>query len=106
MGDNNCDRSPSRKLTYKQEKFAQAIVDGYSQSEAYKVAYATTNMLPATIHNSAYKLMHHGEIAARISEARQVVASGLTATRIWTAGKLVDELPHGDETTDTEELTL
>ena len=80
-----------RKLTPKQEKFAQAIVDGYGQSEAYKFAYDTSNMLPATISNSAYKLVHHGEIAARISGARQAVASELMATRIWTAEKLVEE---------------
>ena len=80
-----------RKLTPKQEKFAQAIVDGHTQSEAYKLAYDTGDMLPATIHNRAYKLMRHGEIAARIAEAREAVATGLMATRIWTAEKLVDE---------------
>lgn len=80
-----------RKLTHKQEKFAQAIVDGYGQSEAYKLACDTSNMLPATVSNSAYKLVHHGEIAARISERRQVVASELMATRIWTAEKLIEE---------------
>ena len=83
--------SNNKRLTAKQEKFAQAIVDGLSQTEAYKLAYDTSDMLPATIHNSAYKLMHHGEIAARISEAREALATGLTATRIWTAEKLVDQ---------------
>ena len=78
-------------MTHKQEKFAQAIIDGCGQSEAYKLAYETSNMLPATIHNSAYKLMQHDEIAARISEAREAVATGLMATRIWTAEKLVEE---------------
>ena len=80
-----------RKLTHKQEKFAQAIIDGHGQSEAYKLAYDTSSMMPATIHNSAYKLMQHGEIAARIAEAREAVATGLMAIRIWTAEKLVDE---------------
>ena len=80
-----------RKLTAKQEKFAQAIVDGYSQSKAYKLAYDTSNMLPATIHNSAYKLMHHGEIAARISEAREAVATELLVTRKHSAESLVTE---------------
>ena len=82
----------NKRLTAKQEKFAQAIVDGHGQSEAYKAVYDTSNMQPATIHNSAYKLMNHGEIAARISGARQAVASGLMAKRIWTAEKLVDEV--------------
>ena len=79
------------RLTAKQEKFAQAIVDGHSQSEAYKLAYDTTNMLRATIHNSAYKLMHHGEIAARIAELRAPVASALVAKRIHTAESLAEE---------------
>ena len=69
--------SNNKRLTAKQEKFAQAIVDGYGQSEAYMLAYDTSDMLPATIHNSAYKLMRHGGIAARISGAREAVASEL-----------------------------
>ena len=71
----------NKRLTAKREKFAQAIVDGHTQPGAYKLAYDTSNMMPATIHNSAYKLMHHGEIAARTSEAREVAATGLMATR-------------------------
>ena len=83
--------SNNKRLTAKQEKFAQPIVDGCGQSEAYKLAYGTSNMLPATIHNNAYKLMHHGEIAARISEARETVDAELMEIRTWTAGKLVEE---------------
>ena len=83
--------SNNKRLTAKQEMFAQAIVDGHTQSEAYKLAYDTSNMLPATVHNSANKLMCHGEIAARIAKAREAVATGLVAQRVLTAESLIVE---------------
>ena len=41
------------KLTSKQEKFAQTIASGKSQSEAYRMAYNADNMKEETIWSKA-----------------------------------------------------
>ncbi len=70
--------------TSKQEKFAQAIVDGANQSDAYRLVYDTENMLPNTIHHEAYLLAGDHYVAARITELRQSLqdASFVTNTAI------------------------
>ncbi len=56
----------SERLTPKQERFAQAMVDADSQAEAYRSAYSADNMADATIHEAASRLMADSKIAARV----------------------------------------
>ena len=58
-------------LTSKQQAFCDAILQGNNQSDAYRLAYNTDNMLPETIKNEAYVLMQHPDVAMTITEARQ-----------------------------------
>ncbi len=58
-------------LTSKQESFCHAIVSGMSQADAYRAAYAASNMLPATVQNKAHVLAKNGEIAARVAALRK-----------------------------------
>jgi hypothetical protein len=61
-------------LPYKQERFAQGVVKGLTQADAYRAAYRTQNMKADTIHQSASRLMADRKVAARLAELRQPVA--------------------------------
>ena len=69
----------SQKLTAKQEKFCQAIVDGLNQSDAYRHVYDTGKMKPAVITNNDYMLMQQSDIAVRI----QALRDQITASKAW-----------------------
>jgi phage terminase small subunit len=55
-------------LTPKQERFAQEYIKTGNASQAYRIAYDTENMKPATINRKAAELTDNGKIAARIGE--------------------------------------
>lgn len=61
-------------LTQKQENFAQAMVKGYTRTEAYRSSYNAENMLDATCVNEAYRLLRKHEVATRIEELRELLA--------------------------------
>lgn len=69
-------------LTQKQENFCLAYVTspGLSASDAYKSAYNTENMKPATINRKAFALMENGKIRARIAELRAEPAKNAKLT--------------------------
>ncbi len=55
-------------LTAKQEAFCQGVgARGETLAAAYRSAYDTSGMAPATVHNEAFKLMTRQEIAARVN---------------------------------------
>ncbi len=57
-------------LTGKQESFVVAYVETGNASEAYRRAYDTGRMRPATINRNAHALVRHSKVAARIQELR------------------------------------
>ena len=57
-------------LTHKQETFCQGIIDGLTQSEAYRRAYDSENMSNETVAVKASELMRDGNISVRIAELR------------------------------------
>lgn len=68
-------------LTPKQEKFAQEVASGKSQSDAYRSSFnvrAGTKI--DTINNNAYKLMANGEITTRIDELKEAAAKRVVIT--------------------------
>jgi len=69
------------KLTSKQISFCDAIISGLNQTDAYKAAYDTDNMLPATISNNAYMLMNHSDITANIKAQRDSILASVTLTK-------------------------
>lgn len=57
-------------LTANQERFVQCIIEGMSQSDAYRSAYSTKNMSDKTIWESASKLIKTPKVSARLQELR------------------------------------
>ncbi len=62
-------------LTAKQEKFAQNIIQGMSQADAYRSAYNTARMTDKTIHENASRLANDSKVAARITELRGQIST-------------------------------
>ncbi len=62
------------ELTYRREKFAQGVVKGLNQSDAYRAAYKAANSKPESIHQLASRLMANLKVQSRIQELRDVVA--------------------------------
>ena len=54
-------------LTVKQERFAQEVAKGLSQTEAYRIAYTCDNMKDGTVHGEASRLMGNPQVAARVN---------------------------------------
>lgn len=77
------------KLTSKQEKFAQEVASGKSQSDAYRVAYNAFNMAAETICSKASILMTKGNIRARVDEIR---APAVEAAQVTLEAHLQDLL--------------
>ncbi len=60
-----------RRLTEKQERFCQFYLDtDGNASEAYRMAYDTSNMQPETIWSNASRLLASSKVATRINEIR------------------------------------
>lgn len=67
----NKSTSQQRRLTEKQEKFCQFYLDTEGNaSEAYRMAYDTSNMKPETVWSNASRLLDDSKVAARIREIR------------------------------------
>ena len=58
----------SKKLTFKQSQFISKVLEGTSQTSAYRNAYNTQNMSQKTIWEEASRLRKHPKVAARIIE--------------------------------------
>ena len=59
---------PTRKLTVKQERFAQAYVETSNASEAYRRAYDAENSSDAVVWTSACNLLKNHKVAIRVQE--------------------------------------
>ncbi len=70
-------------LTPKQQHFCRAVASGCTMSDAYREAYSTSRMKPATINREAHALMADPKITARCevlnrAKDRAVIASSLS----------------------------
>lgn len=62
-----------KKMTPKQEAFAQLVAGGVNQSDAYRQAYNTSRMKAATVNREAKALIDNPKIATRVDEIRAPV---------------------------------
>jgi phage terminase small subunit len=62
-------------LTAKQEQFAQGIIKGMSQADAYRSAYSTSRMADKTVHENASRLANDSKVKARINELRGKIST-------------------------------
>lgn len=69
-------------VTVKQEEFCQFILEGCTQTEAYRRAYNTENMLDKTMCEEASRLMNDRNVSARIQQLRDQLAERLLFPRI------------------------
>lgn len=61
-------------LTPKRELFAQKIVEGMSQADAYRSAYSCEKMSDKTIWENASRLMADSKVLARVNELRDQIS--------------------------------
>ncbi len=86
-------------LTVKQERFAQLLAEGLTNSEAYRQAYGAENMKASTIWSESCKQAQHPKVSARVDEllmqkkAQNSMASLKASDRVW---RNVWRLAEGD----------
>ena len=81
----------TKDLTAKQESFAQAVVDGLNQSDAYRQAYSAGNMKPEAVWVEASRLMDNPTVSLRVKELSSAVVDDFVAKKAWDLGRIVDE---------------
>ena len=62
-------------LTAKQETFARKIVEGMTQSDAYRAAYNTKKMTDKSVWEKASELANDVKVAERVKELRDQIAT-------------------------------
>lgn len=75
-------------LTAQQEKFAQGVASGLSQSDAYRAAYKADKMKPETINKRSSELMQNGAIKGRVSEIQKPIVEKVGITLEWHLAEL------------------
>lgn len=68
-------------LTVKQEAFVMAYLGHGNASRAYREVYDAKNMLPGTVWSAACLLLQNSKVAARVREARALIADRLLMTK-------------------------
>jgi hypothetical protein len=87
-------------LTPKQERFAQAVADGMTQADAYRVAFdVAPTTKPETIHKRASELMADGDVSGRVAELRQK----LEQKALWTREMSVKALVRAYQKAESKE---
>ena len=76
-------------LTPKQERFAQEVASGKSQTEAYRIAFnVRPTTKPESVQVSACKLMGEPKVTQRVQELREAATERL----VWTIQDSLDVL--------------
>lgn len=84
-------KKQGQRLTEKQEKFCQFYIDtDGNASEAYRMAYDTSNMQPDTVWSTASRLLDNYKVTARINEIRAARAASSVVERKQVESVLMD----------------
>ena len=84
-------------LTTKQEAFAQAVVSGMNQSDAYRSAYKVKpETKPESVNVNASKMMADANVAQRVHELRAELANKALWTREQSVAVLVNVINEGE----------
>lgn len=82
-------KKPKRKLTPQQEAFAQAVMMGNTDAQAYRIAYPKSlGWKDNTLYRQAYQSAHHPLIMARIAELKEKLVN----RELWTREQSVKVL--------------
>jgi len=68
----------SKALTLQQQCFANSLIRGESQIQAYREAYPTDTSNTSNQHCNAYRLSRHPQIQALLKDTNDAVAETLT----------------------------
>ena len=91
MASDKQHKKQGQRLTQTQEKFCQYYLDtDGNASEAYRMAYDTSNMQPDTVWSTASRLLDNCKVAARISEIRAERAASSVVERKQVESVLMD----------------
>jgi phage terminase small subunit len=94
------------KLTPKQEAFAQAVADGNTQADAYRIAFdVKPSTKPETVQANASRLMADSMVSARVAELRSNLAEKALWTREDSVRRLRDIALGGAETKDSDSVS-
>jgi len=83
-------------MTPKQERYCQLIVEGKSQADAYREAYAGSNMSDASIYVEASRMMDDPNISLRIEQLRLPIAERVGRTLEQHIERLMKLGEHGE----------
>lgn len=81
-----------RRCTARQEAFAQAVVDGANQSDAYRYAYGEDAVTPSQVSTRASYLMRQPQIVQAIMLAKSIRDGSLLRDREKTQRYVIDKL--------------
>lgn len=88
-------------LTPKQEKFAQAVADGNTYADAYRIAFDVGEKTKAkTIQENGSRMMMNTGVAARVRELRDALVDAALWTRedsVKALRRVADLSPKGTE---------
>lgn len=86
-------------LTSQQEHFCRCIIEGMTQSDAYRTAYKTDNYTDKIVWQKASRLMALEEVRARVEELRGELASEKIMSAQRRLEWLTELIESGEEVT-------
>jgi hypothetical protein len=92
LGIKMATRTPD--LTPKQTHFCRAVVSGCTMSDAYREAYNTSNMKPATVHREAHTLKSNPKIATRVESLQGAKDRAVVASSLSDRERVLEQLRH------------
>jgi hypothetical protein len=81
-------------LTPKQQNFCRAIASGCTMSDAYREAYNTRKMKPATVNREAHTLMSRPKITTRVEALQRAKDRAVVASAISDRERVLDKLRY------------
>ena len=93
-------------LTAKQEQFAQSILEGKTQADAYRTAYDATAMQDASVWTEASKLMRNPQVAARVETLKAEVEATRRVLLLDREETILARLEHEALTAKTDSARI
>jgi hypothetical protein len=99
-------RSTETGLTDKMEAFAQGVTSGLSLSDAYRAAYVTDQMDPASVHTLAYRLMTDVQVRSRIEQLNREIEDNRRMMAVSDAEAALRTLRQMMQRADTDSVKV
>lgn len=99
-------RSTETGLTDKMEAFAQGVTSGLSLSDAYRAAYVTDQMDPASVHTLAYRLMTDVQVRSRIEQLNREIEDNRRMMAVSDAEAALKTLRQMMQRADTDSVKV